>query len=102
MGTFSVQSFFYGFFQAVIGAAYLWLPAISAFFAWKFWLYYIRLRYVSKIDWVLLEIKLPREMPKSPQVMEIILSAMHITRDGVWKDKYWEGLFAPLVQLGDY
>ena len=91
MGTISVQSFFYDFFNVVMSAAYLWLPAISAYFAWKFWLYYIRLRYVSKIDWVLLEIKLPREMPKSPQVMEIILSAMHQTRSGVAKDKYLEG-----------
>jgi len=91
MGTISVQSFFYDFFSVVIGAAYLWLPAISAYFAWKFWLYYIRLRYVSKIDWVLLEIKLPREMPKSPQVMEIILSAMHQTSSIVAINKYWEG-----------
>ena len=99
MGTFSVQSFFYDFFSVVIGAAYLWLPAITAYFAWKFWMYYIRLRYASKIDWVLLEIKLPRELPKSPQVMEIILSAMHITRDGAWKDKYWEGLLRPWYSL---
>ena len=89
MGTISVQSFFYDFFNVVIGAAYLWLPAITAYFAWKFWLYYIRLRYVSKIDWVLLEIKLPREMPKSPQVMEIILSAMHQTSSIVAINKYW-------------
>ena len=91
MGTISLQSFFYDFFSVVIGAAYLWLPAITAYFAWKFWLHYIRLRFVSEIDWVLLEIKLPREMPKSPQVMEIILSAMHQTRSGVAIDKYWQG-----------
>ena len=91
MGTFSVQSFFYDFFSVVIGAAYLWLPAITAYFAWKFWMYYIRLRYASQIDWVLLEIKLPRELPKSPQVMEIILSAMHQTSSIVAYQKYWGG-----------
>ena len=85
MGTFSVQSFLYDFFKVVIGAAYLWLPAITAYFAWKFWLYYIRLLYVSKIDWILLEIKLPREMPKSPQVMEIILSAMITRLEAEWR-----------------
>ena len=99
MGTISLQSFFYDFFKVVIGAAYLWLPAVTAYFAWKFWLYYIRLLYVSKIDWVLLEIKLPREMPKSPQVMEIILSAMHQTRSGVAKNKYWEGLLRAWFSL---
>ena len=68
-------------------------------FRWKFWLYYIRLRYVSKIDWVLLEIKLPREMPKSPQVMEIILSAMHQIRSGVAINKYWEGMLRAWFSL---
>lgn len=99
MGTFSVQSFLYDFFKVVIGAAYLWLPAITAYSAWKLWLKYIRLRYVSNIDWILLEIKLPREMPKSPQVMEIILSAMHQTRSGVAKDKYWEGMLRAWFSL---
>ena len=79
------------FFKVVINAGYLWFPAITAYFAWKFWMYYIRLRYVSKINWVLLEIKLPRELPKSPQVMEIILSAMHQTASIVAINKYWEG-----------
>ncbi|KKT19794.1 MAG: hypothetical protein UW04_C0040G0004 [Parcubacteria group bacterium GW2011_GWB1_43_8] len=91
MGTISVQSFFYDFFGVVISAVYLWFPAITAYYAWKFWMYYIRLRYVSEIDWVLLEIKLPREMPKSPQVMEIILSAMHQTSSIVAINKYWQG-----------
>ena len=91
MGTFSVQSFLYDFFKVVIDAGYLWFPAISAYFVWKFWLKYIRLRYVSKIDWILLEIKLPRELPKSPQVMEIVLNAMHQSRSIVAINKYWEG-----------
>ena len=68
-------------------------------FRLEFWLYYIRLRYVSKIDWVILEIKLPREMPKSPQVMEIILSAMHQIRSGVAKDKYLEGMLRAWFSL---
>ena len=38
-----------------------------------------------------LEIKLPRELPKSPQVMEIILSAMHQTSSIVAYQKYWGG-----------
>src|SRR3989344_1455154 len=99
MGTISVQSFFYDFFSVVIDAAYLWLPAITAYFAWKFWLYYIRLHYVSKIDWILLEIKLPREMPKSPQVMEIILSAMYQTRRGEAIHKYWQGMLRAWYSL---
>jgi len=91
MGTISVQSFLFDFLKVVMGSAYLWLPAIAIFFTWKFWLYYTRLRHIENIDWVLLEIKLPREITKSPAAMEMILNAMHQTRDGSAKVKYWEG-----------
>lgn len=44
--------------------------------AWNFWILYIRQKYVNKIDWVLLEIKLPREIMKSPLAMEIALASL--------------------------
>jgi len=91
MGTISVQSFLFDFLKVVINATYLWLPAIAVFFTWKFWLYYVRLQSVEKIDWVLLEIKLPREITKSPAAMEIIFNTMHQTRSGNAVLRLWEG-----------
>ncbi|MEK7069490.1 MAG: hypothetical protein AAB962_00315 [Patescibacteria group bacterium] len=91
MGAFSVQSFLFDFLGVVMNAIYLWLPAITIFSAWKFWLYYIRLRNIENINWVLLEIKLPREITKSPGAMEMILNTIHQTRDGSAVLKLWEG-----------
>ena len=99
MGTISVQSFLYNFFQVVIGAAYLWLPAISAYFAWKFWVYYIRLYFISHLDWVLLEVKLPREIAKGPAAMEMIFNTMYQTRDGSTLKQYREGFLRAWFSL---
>lgn len=43
--------------------------------AWKFWLMGANQRYLDNIDWVLLEIKLPRDIFKSPQATEIAAGA---------------------------
>ncbi len=52
---------------------------------WRFWLLYARQRHQAKIDWVLLEIKLPREIHKSPLAMENALtSLLHSSGVPVW------------------
>lgn len=99
MGTISVQSFLSDFFKVVIEAAWLWLPALLAYFAWKLWVYYIRLYFVSNIDWVLLEIKLPREIAKGPAAMEMILNTMHQTRKGSLLKQYREGFLMAWFSL---
>ena len=38
-----------------------------------------------------MEIKMPREIYKSPQAMELVLNLLHQTRDGNIKVKYWDG-----------
>ena len=49
------------------------------------------MRNIENINWVLLEIKLPREITKSPGAMEMILNTIHQTRDGSAVLKLWEG-----------
>ncbi|MBI4691870.1 MAG: hypothetical protein HY773_00265 [Candidatus Terrybacteria bacterium] len=87
----SLPEFFIGLRQAVIEARYLWLPVILFLIFWGLWLYYIRARFISKLDWTLLEIKLPREITKSPKAMEIVLNMLHQTRDGNLYERYWLG-----------
>ncbi|MBI1975834.1 MAG: hypothetical protein HYS59_02455 [Candidatus Vogelbacteria bacterium] len=55
---------------------------VFAFVAWKLWRHYTLARFVSKLEWVTLEIRLPREISKTPQAMELVLSAMHQTYEG--------------------
>ena len=37
-----------------------WGPVVSLFILWRVWLYYIRAVYLSKMEWVMLEVKLPK------------------------------------------
>ncbi len=53
-----------------------WLPFILGYIFLADWLKYIRCLYIEKQGGVLLEIKLPKEITKSPLAMEIILAAL--------------------------
>lgn len=95
----SLPEFFNGLRQAVIEAHYLWLPIILFLIFWKLWVYYIRAYFVSKLDWTILEIKLPREILKGPQAMEVVLNMFHQTRDGSLYEKYWKGFLRAWFSL---
>lgn len=70
----------------------LWLPLIFLRLLFGAWLYYKRASYWAGMGNVLLEVKLPKEINKSPKAMELILGAMHQTADeGNWYFKYWKG-----------
>ena len=96
---FSLNKFLYDFANVVVGAWIFWAPFLLVYFLWKLWVYYIRSFFISKIEWVLLEIKIPRDMPKSPQAMELILSAFYQTRPGTFFDKYRDGFVTPWFSL---
>ncbi len=85
--------------QLVIETRFFWLPIILALVFWKLWVYYIRASFISKLDWVLLEIKLPREITKGPQAMEVVLNPFHQPRDGNFIDKYWGGFLRAWFSL---
>lgn len=71
----------------------IWLPAAFLTLLFNAWVYYIRADYWNnKLGSVLLEIKLPKEIYKSPMAMELVLGSMHQTADeGNWYWKYWKG-----------
>lgn len=79
-------------FKYVINSAFIWLPALFLTLLFNAWLYYRRAKYWEKLGSVLLEIKLPKEINKSPLAMEVVLGAMHQTADeSNWYWKYWLG-----------
>ena len=75
------------------------LPFIFAWLLLVIWRAYKRVEYVKNIEWVLLEIKIPREINKTPQAMEVILSALHETGDGNWYEHLNEGVLRPWFSL---
>ena len=50
----------------------IFVPIILTYLAVLLYVYLIQLRFVSKLEPVLLEIKIPKDIQKSPLAMEII------------------------------
>lgn len=82
--TASVLTIFFAWFP-------YWGPVVLWGVLWHQWIHYVQGRYMSRMNWVMLEIKLPKETNKSPLAMEIALNALYQTSAGSWWDKYWKG-----------
>lgn len=68
------------------------LPFVLFFIFLDFWLAVVRRAYILKIPWKLLEVKIPREILKTPKAMEQIFAAVHsIYSDIKFFDKWWKG-----------
>lgn len=81
-------------------ASYIVVPAALVYVAWEVWVYYVRALFFAKTDMVLLEIKLPREIFKSPKAMEFCIAAMYQTGgEGNWYEKYWLGKVRAVTSL---
>lgn len=69
-----------------------WGPIFLGYLFWHQWMHYVQGRFISRINWVLLEIKLPKEVHKTPLAMEIVLNALYQSSSKiVWFDKIWKG-----------
>jgi len=70
----------------------VWLPAAFLVALFNAWLYYQQSKFWQKEGSVLLEIKLPREIMKSPLAMEVVLGAFSQGGgEGTWIDRIWKG-----------
>ena len=78
---------------ATIGILYpIWLPLFLLYIFSKLWKIYVRANFFHKQDHVLLEIKLPREILKSPLAMESVLSGLHQgSGETTWYDRNFIG-----------
>ncbi len=70
------------------------MPVIAAIFFWGAWEYYLHVRWFEGIKWKLLEIKIPKNVLKTPKAMEQIFAAAHAPYSYGFRffDKYWKGL----------
>jgi len=60
---------------------------------------YIRTRYIAEQDYVLLEIKIPKEIRKSPLAMEVFLTSLYQKGAVTYGDTYLEGKTRPWFSL---
>jgi len=71
---------------------FLWVPFILALLFWETWVRYVRAFAIFKRNYIVLEIKIPRDVAKSPQAMESIFAGIHGTyRKGNLIERYWNG-----------
>jgi len=81
-----------------IFVSYWWIIAPVALFLFldKLWLGYMTRKYLMGLKWIMLEVKFPREVVKTPKAMEQFFSGLHAAqRDPKKKDRYLKGTLAP-------
>ncbi len=64
-----------------------WGPFVLGSIFYHMWVHYVQAKWRLNLKWVLLEIKLPKEIHKTPLAMEIALGALYQTgNESVWWD----------------
>lgn len=75
--------------ETIFYAGVLWVLIESTFHQW---VKYKQAEFIKNFQWITLEIKLPREITKSPVAMEAVLEAFQQGGGvGTWWDKYRKG-----------
>ncbi|MDP3004231.1 MAG: hypothetical protein Q8N43_01865 [Candidatus Azambacteria bacterium] len=83
---------FYTIFKIFLGLWWLWLPVFLAVLFIELWVKYLEIKAIKKIKWLLLEIKIPRDIEKTPKAMEQVFSGLHgILSKVKFLDKYFIG-----------
>ena len=60
----------------MFGTLPIWLPVVSVIGGWKAWIWYTRASFIAGLDNMLLEVKFPRDIVKSPRAMEEVLTKL--------------------------
>lgn len=73
-------------FKGLKDTAVFWMPIVLGSIFASVWMRMIRAHFINNIDFVLLEIKLPRDLKKTPLAMEIALNGFYQKAQGKWPD----------------
>lgn len=82
-------------------ALWIAIPILLIFAFLDLWLFYRRLKYVNGLKWKILELKIPKEVIKSPKAMESIFAAVH----NIWSfginrsEKWFQGKVEPITSF---
>jgi hypothetical protein len=83
-----------------------WVPIMLAYFALHRWVSSNRIKFLSEQEHILLEIRVPRDVRKTPLAMETVLTSMHLSPgESTWWKKWVQGKTRPwwtfeIVSLG--
>lgn len=62
--------------DVALSLIYFFLFLILCAWVWRFWKLYVNQKHLNSIDWIMLEIKLPRELVKSPYATEVAINSL--------------------------
>ncbi len=87
-------------FGWLLGTAPLWLPVAALITAWKVWIWYARSGFLFTRDAMLLEVKMPRDVTRSPRAMENALSKLWTdSGETTFLNRIWQGQVRPYFSL---
>lgn len=65
---------------------------LLATLTWEQWMKYVNGEFLANYSWITLEVRIPKDVSKSPVAMEAVLEAFQQGGGlGTWFDKYWKG-----------
>ncbi len=98
IGVLSMQIPNLGLFalEWIIGTAPIWLPVGLYYAALKAWVWYIQSFYIAGQEPVLLEVKMPRDITRSPRAMELAFVPFFLSSgETTWINRGWNGGVRP-------
>lgn len=97
VGVVVAPSFLWQVLLAVFALTPLWLPPLLAYKLWDLWVKYVRASFLANTEHVVLEIKVPRDIEKSPLAMELVFAGIHNVSSGesTFINRWIEGKVRP-------
>ena len=87
-------------YNVIYYTAFIWGPVLLVWLAQYLWLQYVRMEFIRKnYQFVMLEIKIPRVIEKTPLAMELVLQALYQAKSGDWFEVWWQGYVKPWFSL---
>ena len=86
--TFSILPLVY---KILFILAPFFIPIILVYMAVRLWVRYVQLKYISKLKSFMFEIKIPKDIQKSPLAMEIIFASMQASGAATYTEAYLDG-----------
>lgn len=84
----------------LIGTAPIWLPIALWKACWDAWVWYTQALFLSGRNPILLEVKLPREVMRSPRAMELALTNFSISSgETTFVHRGWKGQVRPFFSM---
>lgn len=74
----------------------LWLPLLLAVVFWQVRMHYVRAQFIAKQETTVLEVRIPRDIEKSPRAMELAFIGMHVgIGESTPLQRWWKGQVRP-------